>query len=175
MSDDQQFESGYTIYYKSESTVVDENESVLQDVGEYVIAPQDRGHNPTSNELQTPERPRQSPRQVIQDEYDEDHYSIARPSTCPTERHGVLQNATLENQPTRKEGMFTNKNMKIAAVVLVCIVIIGGAIPLTILLTDQQGITNIFYFIWTVIKLTNRNNVCISIGLSCNANTNNIF
>ena len=133
MSNDQQLESGYTIYYESESTVVDENKSVLQDVVEYVLAPHDRGHNPTRIELQTPERPRQLPRQVIQDEYDEDHYSIARPSTCPTERHGVLQNATLENQPTRKEGMFRKKNMKIAAVVLVCIVIIGGSIPLTII------------------------------------------
>jgi len=150
MSDNEELESGI-IYYELESSVAHENKSVLQDVGEYVLPPQDGVNNPTSNysdyRLQTSEIPRPSHRNVVQDEYDEDHYSIARPSTCQTERYGVLQNATSENKPTRKEGMFNKQNMKIAALVFIPFITIGVVVTLAIVLTDQKGITNIFYFI----------------------------
>ena len=139
MSYNQEFESG-VVYYESESTDVCENESVLDDIGEYVLPPQNRGNNTNSNEPQPSTTPQRSPRQVIQDEYDEDHYTLARPTTCQTKSHGVLQNATLENKPTRKDGMFQNKSVKIAAVVIVCIVIVGGLVPLAVVLTHHKGI-----------------------------------
>ena len=112
-----------------------------------MLPPQDRGNNPNSNNPQAPGTPRQPRREVIQDVYDDQNYTLARPSTCPTERFGALENATLENKPTRKDGIFQKKNMKIAAVVLICFVIVGGAVPVAILLTNNTGITNIFYFI----------------------------
>ena len=139
MSYNQEFESG-VVYYESESTDVCENESVLDDIGEYVLPPQNRGNNTNSNEPQASKTPRRPPKQVVQDEYDDDHYTLARPTTCPTKSHGVLQNATLANKPTRKDGMFRNKNVKIAAVVIVCVLIAGGLVPLVLVLTQHKGI-----------------------------------
>ena len=169
MSYNQQLGPGYK-YYEPESTEIYDNESVLQDVGEYVLSPNDIGNNPNSesvlqdvgeyvlppndignnpnrSEPQTPEAPRQSHRQVIEDEYDENHYSLARPNDCPTERHGAPQHPTLETKPPRKEGMFNKKNAKIGAVVVACVVMVGGLEAMAIVLTDQTGIANIFYFV----------------------------
>ena len=149
MSSNHELDSGYD-YYEMESVATYENESVLQNIGEYVLSPQDLGHNRNANEHQTPEPPTRSHPRVIQDEYDDDHYSLARSSNCPTERHGVAQNPTFENKPTRKDGMFKKKSVRIALVAMVCLVIVGGVLPLAIVLTPHTGIANILYLIRVV-------------------------
>ena len=133
MSSVQKLDSVY-VDYELESVVIYENESVLQNIGEYVLSPQDLGKNLNTNEHQTPKR---SHPRVIQDEYDDEHYTLARPNNCPTERYGVLQNATFETKPTRKDGMFKKKSVRVAAVAIVCLIIVGGVLPLAIVLTPH--------------------------------------
>ena len=130
-----------------QSTATYDNEHILQDIGEYVLPPEDTGNDPNSNGPQTPETQRQGHRQVTQDEYDDGHYSLARPNTCPTKSHGVLQKAPSENKPTPKEGLLQIKNVKIAVGVIIFLIVVGGVIPLVIILTHNTGITNIFSFI----------------------------
>ena len=143
-------------YYEDESTTSYDDEHVLQDVGEYVLPPKNRGKVPNSNRSGTPETTRQTQREVIQDEYDNDgHYSIARPNNCPTKKHGVLQKAASEKMPAPKEGFLQKKNVKIAAGVIAFLIIVGGILPLIILLTRHKGITHRFSFIYAVIVFTN--------------------
>ena len=153
MSLNQQLEWGY-IYDDDEPSVVYENVSVLQDVGEYVLAPPDTVNTPTINEPRTPETSSRSNREVFQDQLDEDNYSLAQPNNCPTERFGAHQNITLESKPIRKDGRFQKKHIKVAAAVLVSVLLGGGVLTLAVVLTLQSGITNIFYFIWPVIEFT---------------------
>ena len=137
-----------------QSTAPYDNEHVLQDIGEYILPPSETENDPNSNGLQTPETPRQTQRQVIQDDYDDGLYSLARPSTCPTKSHGVLQKAPSENKPTPKEGLLQKKNVRIAAGVILFLIVVGGVLPLVVDLTNYAGITNIISFIWTVILFT---------------------
>ena len=50
---------------RSESIVTYEKESVLQNIGEYVLLPQNLGNNMDTNEHQTPESPKPSHPQLI--------------------------------------------------------------------------------------------------------------
>jgi hypothetical protein len=134
-------------YYEDEPTVAYENEHVLEGVGEYVLAPEGTRNDPNSNRPQTPQTPRQTIRPIIEDDYDDDgHYSLARPGTCPTQGHSVLQRAPPEIKPTLKKGFLQKKSVKIASGVILFVIIAGGAAG-AIVLTHQTGITNLFYFI----------------------------
>ena len=137
MSSVQKLDSVY-VDYELESVVIYENESVLQNIGEYVLSPEDLRKNLDTNEHQTPPRSRPP---VIH-EFD-DNYTLADPSNCPTEKHGVAQNATIENKPN-SNWMF---RLRFAAITIVCVVIVGGVLPLGVFLTPHTGIANIFYLI----------------------------
>jgi hypothetical protein len=131
-------------HYEDEPTVVYENESILQGIGEYVLAPEGTGNDPNGNLPETTQTPRQTIPPIIEDDCDDDgHYSLARPGTCPTQGHGVLQIATPEIKPKPKEGFLEKKSVKISAGVVLFVLIAGGVAG-AIVLTHQTGITNVF-------------------------------
>ena len=136
-------ESEY-VYYESEPTAPYKNYYETYDLGEYVLPPQTGGHNLYTNEPTIATSSRQTKAKVIQDEYDEDNYTLARTSTCPNKINGVLKDVTSESKPNTKEGISRKKDITIA-ILLVCVLIIVGGLTVAVVLAYQTGIIFVIF------------------------------
>ena len=127
------------VYYESEPTAPYENEYGTYDLGEYVLPTQSRGNHVYTIEANTTANTRRTHMRVIQDEYDDDHYTLARPTTCPTKVHGNLKGPKSENKSNTKEGVGRKKGITIA-ILVVCLLAIAGGLTVAVVLLYRAGI-----------------------------------
>ena len=140
MSSNDQIDGEYVLY-DEELSPIHQNESILQNVGEYVLAPLDRYIVPTNNDTPATPRPTQVSNQPSL--VDENNYSLVTPETYPTARYGVLSSP--EKNAGTDKGCARNKKLSVSIVLI--LVIIGGLAAISVVLTSNKGTLSLIHFI----------------------------
>ena len=134
---------GEYVLYDEEPSPIYQNEGILQNVGEYLVAPLGQENVPTNNDNPATPRPPQVRQQSSQ--VDENNYSLATPESCPTARHGVASSP--EKNKVADKGCSRSKKVKLSWSIAIIIVTIGGLAAVSVVMTSYKGKLSLIHFI----------------------------